>query len=77
MKTKTNALRGCVNLPSEWWDKISSILTNGCIIFYSDTDCQSTTQSSPQLFSSIYSKSKDMYLSYPSKIPNHSFYGTK
>ncbi len=77
MKTKTNAIRGCVNLPAEWWNKTSSFMTNGCIIFYSDIDCQISKQSSPQLFSSINSKASDVYFSVPSKIPNYRFYGTR
>ena len=74
MKTKPNSLRRCVNLPEDWRDKASSVLTNGCVVFYTEVDCKSKQH--PQLFSGIFTKPNGSYYSKPSKIPNNNFFKT-
>ena len=63
----------CVNLPDEWLNKATSMLTNKCVALYSDKNCK--TDKSPQIFQSD-SMLYDVYRSMPDNIPNYSFYGT-
>jgi len=70
---KTNPT-SCVNLPQEWQNRASSILTNGCVVFYTDENCKSSKQY--DIFSSARLNFEHGYYSKKYKIPNYSFYGT-
>ena len=74
MKTPPNLMSKCMNLPDEWLNKTSSVVTNGCVVLYSGKDCE--TEKTPELFSKIKLKFSDKYFSQPSKIPNNNFVGT-
>lgn len=67
ISVKTNE---CTNLSTEWQNKISSILTNGCVVVYSDFDCKSGNH---QYFSSINFNFYDSFSSVPGEIPNYDF----
>ena len=74
MKSTPNFIPECMNLPDEWLNKTSSLLTNGCVVVYSGKEC--TTDKKPELFSKIKLNFADKYFSQPSKIPNKNFVGT-
>ena len=63
----------CTNLSKQWKDKASSILTNGCVVVYSDLDCKSDKN---QFFSSINFDFYDFFYSFPDNIPNYDFSNT-
>ena len=69
-KTKSE----CINLPKHWMNKTSSVLTNGCIILFDDLDCK--TNKTLEIFHNVRSRLKEIYVSWPSKIPNNNFHGT-
>lgn len=64
----------CVNLPIQWWGRVSSVSTTGCVVLYTDENCNS--QRKPEIFSSIRLKFNQEYLSEPNKISNKNFEGT-
>jgi hypothetical protein len=68
-----NVSNECVNLPNEWQNKTSSILTNGCLVMYMKLDCKKDLQ----IFLSPRLKFYDTYFSKPDNIPNFCFYDTK
>lgn len=74
MKTPPYLISECINLPTKWWDKASSIWTTGCVILYSEENCAS--EKAPVLFSSVRSNINEVYYSQPDKIPNKNFVGT-
>ena len=65
----------CINLPNDWADKASSMLTNGCVVFHFEFDCKANASS--QLFSSVNFKFYEVYFSRPDKIPNLNFSGSR
>ena len=67
-------LNKCINLPKNWQNKTSSVLTNGCVVLFSEEDCK--TDKSSQIFSSARLKFNDIYFSKPDNIPNYNFYNT-
>ena len=69
---KSNTLE-CVNLPTEWLNRVSSLLTNGCIVLFTEVDC--IQDSNAQIFSSLKNKFYDLYSSNPDQIPNYNFFG--
>ena len=71
LSVKTNE---CTNLSAEWLNKTSSILTNGCVVIYSDFDCKSGNH---EFFSSINFYFYDSFLSVPGEIPNYDFSSTR
>ena len=64
----------CQNLPDEWQNRTSSILTNGCVVLYTQYDC--ILDNKPQIFLSAQLKFYDVYASIPDSIPNYNFYDT-
>ena len=66
---KTNK---CQNLPTEWQNRASSILTNRCIVLFTSLSCKlgRSTQvfTSGGYFDKIFSK--------PAYVPNNNFYNT-
>ena len=69
---KSNTLE-CVNLPPEWFNRTSSVLTNGCVVLFTEVDCKH--DSNTQIFSSLKNKFFDLYSSHPDQIPNYNFFG--
>lgn len=69
---KSNILE-CVHLPFEWRNRVSSVLTNGCVILFTEPGCKQDSNS--QKFSSLKKKFYDLYTSNPDHIPNYNFYG--
>ena len=71
---KPKSKKECINLPKHWMKKTSSVLTNGCIVLFDDLDCKTNKKS--EIFHNVRSKLKEVYLSWPTKIPNNNFHGT-
>jgi hypothetical protein len=67
---KTNE---CLNLPADWQNTASSVLTNKCIVLYTESDCKSSN-STAQSFSKPREGYFDISSSHPDNIPNYSFY---
>ena len=72
---ENNINNDCKNLPISWQNKSSSILTNACVILFTDLNCKISR--APQLFTNMKLKSNKNYVSFPSKIPNNDFFGTR
>jgi len=63
----------CTNLPNQFLNHTSSILTNGCVVIFPDFDCQSTNK---QIFSNINFDFYEFFYSAPDEIPNYDFTGS-
>lgn len=66
----------CVNLPVPWRNRVSSILTNYCVVLYTDSNCIYNTTA--QLFNKPDHPERfyDIILSQPNTIPNNNFFKT-
>ena len=64
----------CLNLPSNWKNRASSILTNHCLVVFTKIDCKN--DKGAQVFTKSEEAIFHMGLSVPDLIPNHNFYGS-
>ena len=71
LRLKTNK---CVNLPTEWENRASSLLINTCVVVFTTQDCKYTKEK--QIFTSLNDQYFDENLSLPSDVPSNSFYGS-
>ena len=65
----------CQNLPNEWLNRTSSLLTDACIVVFTQFDC--VLDDKQQIFLSPEFKFFDVYSSIPDTIPNYDCYGTR
>ena len=63
----------CHPLPKDWWDKASSMKTNGCVLLYSREDC--TSSKYPLRYASHGNENGWIYKSVPDHVPNNDFTG--
>lgn len=66
----------CLNLPVAWQNQVSSILTNNCVVLYTDSNC--IYNKTAQLFNKPDRRERffDIILSQPNNIPNNNFFKT-
>jgi hypothetical protein len=76
-KTSTSIIsaKNCIKLPFAWWNRASSVSTSGCVVLYTNEDCN--TQKTHEIFSSIRVNYNEAYYSQPNKISNKNFEATR
>jgi hypothetical protein len=62
----------CLNLPENWQNRASSILTSKCVVLFTSLNCK--FEKSAQLFTKNHEKNFNIIFSLPDKIPNKDFF---
>ena len=64
----------CYDLPNEWQNRVSSILTIKCIAVFTEENCKFNKAS--QIFPGLAQTNLEVNFSYPNIIPSLTFYGS-
>ena len=64
----------CIELPTEWQNRASSLLLKKCIVVYTASNCKSVEQL--QVFANLNEKYFDVSFSKPNQIASYNFHGS-
>jgi hypothetical protein len=63
----------CLNLPTSWADRVSSIFTNNCIILFTEVDCNSDRFKATLIRDKVYFEDSSRQIS---NLPSFNFFGS-
>ena len=66
--------KNCINLPKKWKNRVSSILTNKCIMLFTEENCKSGKLKATLIKDKVYF---DRYLYWPANLPSYNFNGSR